>query len=86
MNYKDKTQDQLISELERTHQRINHLETAESECQQAIEEINRSYQVQAVLNKLLRISLKNLELEAMLEQFIDEITSISWLALKSKGF
>jgi DNA-binding CsgD family transcriptional regulator/putative methionine-R-sulfoxide reductase with GAF domain len=85
MNYKDKTKDQLISELERTHQRINHLETAESECQQAIEEINRSYQVQAVLNKLLRISLKNLELEAMLEQFIDEITSISWLALKSKG-
>jgi len=85
MNYKDKTKDELIRELERTHQRINHLETAESECQQAIEEIKRSYQIQAVLNRLLHISLKTLDLEAMLEQFIDEITSISWLALESKG-
>jgi DNA-binding CsgD family transcriptional regulator/GAF domain-containing protein len=85
MKYKDKTKDQLIRELKRTRQRIDHLETAENECQQAIEEIKRSYQVQAVLNKLLHTSLKNLELEVMLEQFIDEITSISWLALESKG-
>jgi DNA-binding CsgD family transcriptional regulator/GAF domain-containing protein len=85
MKFKDKTKDQLIRELERTHRRINHLETAESERQQAIEEINRSCQIQAVLNRLLHISLKNLDLEAMLEQFIDEITSIPWLALESKG-
>ena len=49
------------------------------------EEIHRSYQIQTVLNKLLRVSLENISLEKMLEQFIDQITSIPWLALQSKG-
>jgi len=50
-----------------------------------MEEIHRSYQVQAVINRLLHISLDNISLELMLEQFIDEVTSLDWLALESKG-
>jgi hypothetical protein len=34
---------------------------------------------------LLHISLDNISLELMLEQFIDEVTSLDWLALESKG-
>jgi len=85
MDHRGKTKDPLERDLERTHRRIDCLESAEGKRPQAIEAIKRNSQAQAVLNKLLHISLKNLELEAMLEQFIDEITSISWLALESKG-
>lgn len=85
MENTDQTKDQLTKELALMHQRINQLETAENECQQAIQEIHRNYQIQAVLNKLLHLSLENITLEAMLEQFIDEVTSLSWLALESQG-
>jgi DNA-binding CsgD family transcriptional regulator len=46
---------------------------------------NRMAQAVAVLNKLLYISLENISLRAVLEQFIDEISALSWLALESKG-
>ncbi len=85
MKDKEKTRAQLINELVKLRRRLIQLEAAENEGQQAIEEINRSHQIQAVLNKLLHISVENLGLEATLDQFIDEITSISWLALESKG-
>jgi DNA-binding CsgD family transcriptional regulator/putative methionine-R-sulfoxide reductase with GAF domain len=85
MKDKEKTRAQLIYELKELRRRLIQLEAAENKFQQAMEEINRSYQIQTILNKLLHISLENFGLEAMLEQFIDEITSISWLALESKG-
>ncbi len=85
INRKTKTKGQLQSELAQMRQRILQLETAESDCRQAMEEIHRSYQVQAVINRLLHISLDNISLELMLEQFIDEVTSLDWLALESKG-
>lgn len=50
-----------------------------------MDEINRSYETLYVLNKLLHISLENISLRAILEHFIGEITSLSWLALESKG-
>jgi len=50
-----------------------------------MEEMNRSYETSCVLNKLLHISLENISLRAILEHFIGEITSLSWLALESKG-
>jgi len=78
MNRKTKTKGQLQSELAQMRQRILQLETAESDCRQG-------YQVQAVINRLLHISLDNISLELMLEQFIDEVTSLDWLALESKG-
>jgi DNA-binding CsgD family transcriptional regulator/putative methionine-R-sulfoxide reductase with GAF domain len=51
----------------------------------AEEEIRRNYDIQTVLNKLLCLSLKNTPLEEILERFIEQITSIPWLALESKG-
>ena len=46
---------------------------------------NRTHQTFAILNKLLYISMENISLRAILEQFIDEISALSWLALESKG-
>ncbi len=56
-----------------------------SERKQREEEIKRNYEMQGVLNKLLFVSLQDISLEEMLNQFIEQITSISWLALESKG-
>lgn len=82
---KNKTIAHLKSELQELHLRLFHLEATENECQQTIEEIHQNYQIQNVLNKLLHISLEQISIGAMLEQFIEEITSLSWLALESKG-
>jgi PAS domain S-box-containing protein len=53
--------------------------------EQAEEEIQRSYDVKSVLNKLLKISLEDIGMERMLEQVIGYITSIPWLAFDSRG-
>lgn len=47
--------------------------------------IQRNYEMQTVLNKLLYISLQTISTKEMLGQFIGQITSISWLTLESKG-
>jgi PAS domain S-box-containing protein len=56
-----------------------------SERKLAEERLIRSSQVQTVLNSLLHISLEDITLEEMLERIIDEIISIPWLVLESKG-
>jgi len=48
-------------------------------------EAKRSYEMQSVINRLLSISLQDITLEEMLNKFIEEITSVSWLALQAKG-
>jgi signal transduction histidine kinase/DNA-binding response OmpR family regulator len=48
-------------------------------------EIQRSSETNAVLNRLLSLSLENLTLKEMLERAIDQVTSVAWLALESKG-
>jgi len=48
-------------------------------------EIRRSFQAQTVLNKLLKISLDITPLEAVLTRIIDELISLPWFALESKG-
>jgi len=45
----------------------------------------RSFQAQTVLNKLLNISLGIIPLEAVLTRIIDELISLPWFALESKG-
>ena len=67
------------------HKRTDRLEQAENECKLAMNETSRSNQALAVLNNLLHIALKDISLEETLKQFIEEITSLSWLALESKG-
>ncbi len=71
MGDKDKTKAQLINELMDLHQRLIQLEKSEHKCQRAIEEINRTNQIQSVLNKLLFVSLKTISRKAMLQQFLN---------------
>lgn len=49
------------------------------------QEIQRSFQAQTVLNKLLKISLDITPLTEVLKQIIDEVISLEWFALESKG-
>jgi hypothetical protein len=63
-----------LSELERFH--------AERGC---IFEGPRISQAHAVINRLLYVAVENISLEDMLHKFIREVTSLSWLALQSKG-
>ena len=50
-----------------------------------IEKIKRISEEQKIINKLLRISLKDLPLEQMLDKIFSILTSISWIALEAKG-
>ena len=56
-----------------------------TEKKKAEDEIRRSSQIQLVLNKLLQISLEDISLDEMLQCFIEQITSISWLSFEAKG-
>ncbi|HER24481.1 MAG TPA: HD domain-containing protein [Candidatus Atribacteria bacterium] len=56
-----------------------------TERKQAQEKLLSSYQTQAVLSKLLNISLLDISLEKQLQLILDHIMSIPWLELKSKG-
>ena len=49
------------------------------------EELQRGYQCLAVLDELFQCALSGLSLDALLERFMEFITSISWLALESKA-
>jgi signal transduction histidine kinase len=62
-----------------------YLNRMDAKRKQAEEETRRSYDTQAVINKLLLLSLENITLHDTLEKAIDQITSISWLSLESKG-
>lgn len=65
--------------------RSNHLPTSAGADTRLMEDTHRSSQTLTVLNRLLHIAVGNMSLRAILEQFIDAITSLSWLALESKG-
>ncbi len=67
------------------HPNINTLEKSKSPSNRSVVKSNRMYQALSILNKLLCISLENIRLRAILEQFIDEISALSWLALETKG-
>ena len=56
-----------------------------TQTKRTLDELERNYQKQEVLNKLLRISLMNSTLEEQVDQALDLITSIQWLSLQSKG-
>ncbi len=48
-------------------------------------EIQRNYDTQGALNILLRLSLENIPFDEILEQALDLVLSIPWLALEAKG-
>ena len=80
-----KNKEQVVKELTLLQRRIDEMESSRHEMECIFEEARRSCQIQTVLNTLLLVALKNIPLEAMIEKFICEITSLSWLTLKSKG-
>lgn len=51
----------------------------------AQDELQRNYQLQAVLNQLLRISLNSNALSDLLGQVISVVAAINWLPLQDKG-
>jgi PAS domain S-box-containing protein/putative nucleotidyltransferase with HDIG domain len=51
----------------------------------AEEEIERNYQIQSVVNSILRTSSETLSLKEQMEKILDLILSIPWLSIQSKG-
>lgn len=62
-----------------------HLARDVTERKQALERINRNLDTQRVMNTLLGLSLEPLSLEAILNQALELILSVSWLAVQSMG-
>ncbi|MBL0715405.1 MAG: GAF domain-containing protein [Desulfosarcina sp.] len=85
MEKASKTHKELLLEITQLRACIAELERSQCEMESSADDYLHHWQIQTVLNKLLHISLENIPLESMLEQFIEEITSLPWLALKSKG-
>jgi PAS domain S-box-containing protein len=56
-----------------------------TERKRAEEEVRKNYDIQKVINTILRLSLENHPLEELLERTLDLILSIPWLAIESKG-
>ena len=56
-----------------------------TERKQAEERIKRSWEIQTVLNDLLRISLTDISLEKQLQLFLERIVTVSSFALESRG-
>ncbi|MFQ6034732.1 MAG: ATP-binding protein [Sedimentisphaerales bacterium] len=74
--------EQRTAELTTANERLTR-EVAERK--KAEEETKQSYDIQAVISKLLSLSLENISLEDMLERAIDDMTSIPWFALEPMG-
>src|SRR4030043_2101256 len=85
MKDENKTKKQLINELIEVRWRINEIEEIETEHRQTKENIQRSYDIQKVINSILKLSLENMPLEKFLKHSLDLILSIPWLSLESKG-
>jgi len=56
-----------------------------SEKKQAEVEIERNYEIQTVINSVLRLSLEDIPLNEVLKRALDLILSIPWLVFDSKG-
>ncbi len=49
------------------------------------EALKRSFSIQSVINKLLRLSMEDIPIERMLESTLDLIISMPWLSVESMG-
>jgi PAS domain S-box-containing protein len=56
-----------------------------TERKQMEEDIRRSYDTQAAIDAILKVSLEDLSLEQILERSLDAILAIPWLAFESRG-
>jgi putative methionine-R-sulfoxide reductase with GAF domain len=55
-----------------------------TEMKRTEEEIRRNYDIQTVINALLRLSLENILLKELLKRVVDLVLSIPWLAFESR--
>ncbi len=62
-----------------------HQESSNRAHKQAEDELQRNYDKETVINKLLRYSLEDMPIETLLERTLQLILSIPWLALKKQG-
>jgi PAS domain S-box-containing protein len=62
-----------------------HFITDITERKNAEEEVRKNYDVQKVINTILRLSLETIPLKDLLDRTLDLILSIPWLAIESKG-
>jgi len=85
LGYLAESFNEMAEQLEQTTTSIDNLNREIAQRKKAEEETQRSYDIQAVINKLLSLSLENISLEDMLERAIDNINSIPWLSLESRG-
>jgi len=85
LGYLAESFNEMAEHLEQTTTSIDNLNREISQRKKAEEETQRSYDIQGVINRLLSLSLENVSLEDMLERAIDDITSIPWLSLESRG-
>jgi DNA-binding CsgD family transcriptional regulator/GAF domain-containing protein len=85
MNDHQKFAEMVIKELGCLRRQLSDLERSHNERGCIFDEVYRIGQAHAVLNRLLYVSIENISLKEMLQKFIHEITSLSWLALQSKG-
>ncbi len=81
----DKFAEMVIKQLRALRKQLSELEKSHNERAFISEDAYRIGQTHAVLNRLLVIAAENISLEGMLQKFIHEVTSLSWLALQSKG-
>ncbi|MBI5578765.1 MAG: GAF domain-containing protein [Deltaproteobacteria bacterium] len=78
-------EEHVLNELETLRGLVNDLQRFHNERSCVFEEAYRIGQTHTVLNRLLYIAMENISLEDMLQKFIYEVTSLSWLSLQSKG-
>ncbi|MEW6288549.1 MAG: response regulator [Thermodesulfobacteriota bacterium] len=74
---------QKIIELEKANEELA-LEVIER--QRGEEEIKRNYEIQTIINSLLKLSLQNIPLDELLSTTIDKILSLRWLSHQEKAF
>src|SRR4030042_339134 len=85
MKDENKTKKQLITELIELRQQITELEEIETKHSQMKVIIQRSYDIQTIINSVLKLSLEDMPLGEFLTHTLDLILSIPWLSLESKG-
>jgi two-component system NtrC family sensor kinase len=62
-----------------------HQESSNRSHEQTKDELQRNYDKETVINTLLRYSLEDMPIETLLEQTLELILSIPWLALEKQG-
>jgi len=75
----------LVLRSEENVELLNQVKKQLSERTEMEEELKRNYQIQTLLSSLLRVSLTNMTLDEQLDEILDQIISITWLDMTSKG-